>query len=94
MERRIGTQASAGSEGCLFVIGASHMCWTAEFLPDNAVVLAYPGFCSERTAIAGVVRQLDELKVQENDYVVLEMLSNAALTFKRYISCKSTCTKT
>jgi hypothetical protein len=44
VERRIGTQASEGNEGRLVVIGASHMCQTVEFLPDNAVVLAYPRF--------------------------------------------------
>jgi hypothetical protein len=78
VERRIGTPAGVGSEGRLFVIGASHMCWTEEFLPDNAVVLADPGFHPEWTAIERVVRQLDELKIQENDCVVLDLLSNAA----------------
>jgi hypothetical protein len=41
------------------MIRASHMCHTAEFLPDNTTVLAFwafPGFRAERLAIVSVIR--------------------------------------
>jgi hypothetical protein len=73
-----GITAISGGEGLLILIGTSHMCCTAEFLLDDTVVLAYLGFCPERTAVAGVLRQSDELMVQDIDCVVLDLLSNLA----------------
>jgi hypothetical protein len=76
-ERGMATLVETGTESRIIMIGASHMCRTAEFLP-SCVNLAYPGFRLEKDKISNVENELKKLNIGEGDTVVLDLLSNAA----------------
>jgi hypothetical protein len=76
-ERGMATPVETGTGSRIIMVGASHMCRTAEFLPD-CVNLAYPGFRIEKDMISNVEIELRKLNVVEGDTVVLDLLSNAA----------------
>jgi hypothetical protein len=47
------------SNGRIFLIGASHMSRTAEFMPSDTVSLAYLGFRPEKEKLIGLKSRLE-----------------------------------
>jgi hypothetical protein len=62
----------------IFVIGGSHMCKTATFLPKDSVCLAEPGFVASSASSARISQRLQNYVPGPGDTVVLDLLSNTA----------------
>ncbi len=78
LERRLSTPVDNAGEGRLVIVGASHMCRTAEYLSSECIYLAYPGFKPDREKIQDIANRLESLKLGTDDRVVLDLLSNSA----------------
>jgi hypothetical protein len=72
------TPVEAASDRRLVLVGASHMCRTAQFLSNECISLAYPGFRPEKEKISGIVKNLEKLDLGPNDKIVLDLLLNSA----------------
>jgi hypothetical protein len=59
-----------------FIMGAFHMCRTAEFLPPNCVSLAYLGFKPGEDGTKDIDAKIEGLKPSKTDTVGLNLLSN------------------
>jgi hypothetical protein len=77
IERGMATQASTADGGRTILIGASHMCRTAEHLQD-CVSLAQPGFKPTLENLREVEKKIRKICPVENDLVVLDLISNIA----------------
>jgi hypothetical protein len=61
-ERGMATPVDQNVGGRVILIGALHMCRTAEYLQDS-VNLAYPGFRQEKDKINQIVKDLKKVNV-------------------------------
>ncbi len=78
LQRRITTLVEATGKGRLVLVGASHMCRTAEFLSADCFSLAYPEFKSDKDKIHGIAKQLEMMELGPEVRIVLDLLSNSA----------------
>jgi hypothetical protein len=78
LDRGVETLADLNGVNRIFVIGASHMLRAAEFLPPNAISMAYPGFLPDQNKIAELSTSLAGGGPGEQDVVILDLLSNIA----------------
>jgi hypothetical protein len=76
--KNLSTSVDNAGEGRLVIVGASHMCRTAEYLSTECISLAYPGFKPDRDKIQDIAKRLESLKLGPDDRVVLDLLSNSA----------------
>jgi hypothetical protein len=78
LERGMAILVNDNVTGQVIIVGASHMCRMAEFVPMNYILLAYPGFRTKREGIDSVAEKLKSLVITENDTVILDLVSNVA----------------
>jgi hypothetical protein len=78
LERRVPTQATTITKGRIVLVGASHMVRLPKILGQGVITLAYPGFRLNVSAIAQLVEKLESLKLDKNDTVIFDLLSNVA----------------
>ncbi len=78
LERGAVTMDRSESNRRIFVIGGSHMCKTAIFLPKDTVCLAEPGFVATPTTSGRISQGLRNFLPGTGDTVVLDLLSNTA----------------
>jgi hypothetical protein len=77
-ERGMVTPVINNGSGRVYLIGASYMSRTAEYLPSDTVSLAYSGFKPEKNKINSLVSNIENAKCGQSDTVVLDLLSNVA----------------
>jgi hypothetical protein len=63
--------------GRTVLIGASHMCRTAEQLPE-CISLAMPGFKPTPESLREIERKVRKIDPDERDLVVMDLISNVA----------------
>ncbi len=77
IERGMATPAKITDGGRIVLIGASHMCRTAEQLPD-CISLAMPGFKPSPDNLREIERKIRRIDPDERDLVVMDLISNVA----------------
>jgi hypothetical protein len=78
LERGVSTQVTPITKGRLILVGASHMVRLAKSLGPGVITLAYPGFKPSVAAVTHIVEKLGLLKLEKNDTVICDLLSNVA----------------
>jgi hypothetical protein len=78
LERGVSTQETSITKGRIVLVGASHMVRLAKNIGQGVITLAYPGFKPNVAAIAQIVEKLELLKLDKNDTLICDLLSNVA----------------
>ncbi len=78
LERGGVTPVQTHMPGRLIIVGASHMVRLAKHLPNTTINLAYPGFKATPQALTQIVSGLEELRLNKDDSLVLDLLSNSS----------------
>jgi hypothetical protein len=78
LERGVPTQVTTITKGRIVLVGASHMVRLAKIFGQGVITLAYPGFRPNVSAIAQIVEKLESLKLDKNDTVIFDLISNVA----------------
>jgi hypothetical protein len=73
----MATPANLTDSGKTVLIGASHLCRTAEHLPD-CISLAQPGFKPTLENLREIERKVRKIDPDEKDLVVMDLISNVA----------------
>ncbi len=74
----MSTQVTSITKGRIVLVGASHMVRLAKNIGPGVITLAYPGFKPNVAAITQIVEKLELLKLDKNDTLVCDLLSNVA----------------
>jgi hypothetical protein len=77
LERGVTTQGIDTAQGRTILVGASHMVRLADKLDQEAICLAFPGFKPRENLIQNLASRLRSLKLEKNDTVILDLLSNS-----------------
>ncbi len=76
LERGVSTQGSDTAHDRTILVGASHMVRLAAELGQETISLAFPGFRPKEHMIGNLASRLHLLKLEKNDTVILDLLSN------------------